>query len=178
MQAIVFDTETTGLIINPARKLDTQPEIVSIAAQNVNLDNGTIGTLYYKLFKPTRPIPQDVTKIHGITNEYVKDMESIERELPFLMPILRSGELVIGQNVRFDMDMVELECKRYNTPPPRWGRVLDLVENSIFLKGYRLSLTNLYLELFGKTFEGAHRADTDVNITCLCAIEMYKRGWL
>ena len=178
MIATIFDTETTGLIINPARKLDVQPEIVSLAVLKVNLGEATMTDLYYKLFKPQRPIPQEVTKIHGISNEYVKDMPSIEQELPFIIPMLRSGDMILGQNVRFDMDMIELECRRYNTPPPRWPRALDLVENSIYLKGFRLSLTNLHIELFGKEFEGAHRADTDVTITAKCAIEMFKRGWL
>ena len=144
----------------------------------MDLDNGTIGTLYYKLFKPSRPIPQDVTKIHRITNDDVKNLPSIEGELPYLLHLMEGSGLVIGQNVRFDMDMLELEFKRYNSPIPRWPKALDLVENSIYLKGFRLSLTNLHVELFGKEFEGAHKADTDVNITCLCAIEMYKRGLL
>jgi len=178
MKAIVFDTETTGLIINPARKLDVQPEIVSIAIIEVDLDIPRMEDLYYKLFKPSRQIPQDVTKIHGITNESVKDMPSILMELSSILPKLISGDLMIGQNVRFDMDMVELECKRYNYQIPKWPRILDLVDNSIFLKGYRLSLTNLHIELFGKEFEGAHKADTDVQITAKCAIEMRKRGWL
>jgi DNA polymerase-3 subunit epsilon len=178
MKAIIFDTETTGLIINPARKLDTQPEIVSIAVLSVELDIPRMEDLYYKMFRPSRPIAADAIKVHGITNEYVKDMPSIEMELPFLIPKLRSGDLIIGQNVRFDMDMVEFECRRYNTPPPKWPRALDLVENSIFLKGFRLSLSNLHMELFGMQFEGAHKADTDVQITAKCAIEMRKRGWL
>ena len=178
MQAVIFDTETTGLINNPARKLDAQPEIVSLAALQVELDEAKIGSLYYKLFRPSRPIPDEAIKVHGITNEYVRDMKSIESELPFIVPLLKSGKLIIGQNVRFDMDMVELECRRYNYPHPRWPLAFDLVENSIFLKGFRLSLTNLHVELFGKEFSGAHKADTDVQITAKCAIEMRRRGWL
>jgi DNA polymerase III epsilon subunit-like protein len=178
MIAVIFDTETTGLIINPARKLDAQPEIVSIAIQKVDLDEAKMEDLYYRLYKPTRPIPPEITKIHGITNDIVKDADSIGIKLELIVPKLCDSELLIGQNVRFDMDMVELECRRYNYPIPKWPRTLDLVDNSIFLKGYRLSLTNLHIELFGKEFEGAHRADTDVQITARCAIEMRKRGWL
>jgi DNA polymerase III epsilon subunit-like protein len=178
MIAVIFDTETTGLIENPARKLDAQPEIVSLAIQSVDLDEGKIDDLYYRLYKPTRPIPSNVTKIHGITNDDVKEADLIQEKLPLIVPKLCSAELLIGQNVRFDMDMMELECRRYDYPLPKWPKVLDLVENSIFIKGFRLSLTNLHIELFGAAFEGAHRADTDVQITARCAIEMRKRGWL
>jgi DNA polymerase III epsilon subunit-like protein len=178
MIATVFDTETTGLIINPARNLSTQPEIISIAIQSVNLMTEELDELYFKIFKPVKSINQDITKITGFTNEYVKDMLSIELELPFIIPKLRTGNFIIGQNISFDIGMVEIECKRYNYPPPRWPKAIDLVENSIFLKGYRLSLTNLHQELFGISFSGAHRADVDMQITIKCAIEMFKRGWL
>jgi hypothetical protein len=75
------------------------------------------------------------------------------------------------------MAMVTLECDRLGKKI-KWPKTLDLVENSIFLKGYRLSLTNLHIELFGTDFAGAHAADTDVKMTIKCAIEMFKRGWL
>jgi DNA polymerase III epsilon subunit-like protein len=76
------------------------------------------------------------------------------------------------------MDMIELECRRYKYPPPRWPRILDLVQNTIHLKGYRLSLTNLHLELFGIAFESAHDAAVDCTATSKCAIELFKRGLL
>jgi DNA polymerase III epsilon subunit-like protein len=75
------------------------------------------------------------------------------------------------------MGMINLECKRYDKEI-KWPKTLDLVENSIFVKGYRLSLTNLHKELFGTDFAGAHDATVDVRITIKCAIEMFKRGWL
>ena len=178
MKATVFDTETTGLIINPARKLDAQPEIISIAIQSFESDTGEMQDLYYRVFKPTRPISEEITKITGFTNDYVKDFQSIELELPFLIPILRSSNLLIGQNLRFDMDMIELECRRYNTPPPRWPPTIDLVANTIHLKGYRLSLKNLHIELFGTAFEDSHRAGVDVAATVRCAVELFKRGLL
>jgi DNA polymerase III epsilon subunit-like protein len=90
---------------------------------------------------------------------------------------LEDSSLLIGQNVRYDMDMVELECRRYNKTI-KWPPILDLIQNTIHLKGYRLSLTNLHIELFGSEFEGAHQASVDVAITCKCAIELFKRGLL
>jgi len=177
MNVTVFDTETTGLIDNPARKLEKQPEIVSIAIQNINLATGELGGEYYQMFKPTRPIPQDVTKIHGITNEMVENSPSIELALSYIIGTLEMSQLIIGQNISFDKSMVELECKRYNRSI-KWPKTMDLVENSIFTKGYRLSLTNLHMELFGTNFDSAHRANVDVLITAKCATEMFRRGWL
>jgi hypothetical protein len=60
----------------------------------------------------------------------------------------------------------------------KWPQVLDLVANTIHIKGYRLSLKNLHMELFGKEFESSHTADADVRATIRCAIELFKRGLL
>jgi DNA polymerase III epsilon subunit-like protein len=178
MKVTVFDTETTGLIINPARKLDAQPEIVSIAILKIDLYEAKMEDMYYKLFKPSKSIPQHAFKIHGISDEDVKNCPRIYHHLTDeIIPLFEESNLIIGQNINFDMSMVDLECKRYSRPI-KWPKALDLVENSIFLQGYRLSLIDLHIELFGKEFEGAHKADTDVRITAKCAIEMYKRRWL
>jgi DNA polymerase-3 subunit alpha (Gram-positive type) len=177
MIATVFDTETTGLIENPARKLDSQPEIISIAIQNINLETGEIFDLYYREFKPQKPLTKNITEITKITNEQLADAPSIETNLPRIVEKLSGASLIIGQNIRFDMDMIELECKRYNLSI-KWPKIMDLVQNTIHLKGYRLSLTNLHLELFGTEFDSAHIASVDCAITSKCAIELFKRGLL
>jgi DNA polymerase III alpha subunit (gram-positive type) len=178
MIATVFDTETTGLIDNPARKLEKQPEIISFAAQTINLATGEyLPYTYNLLFKPTNPISSEITKITGISNDDVKDCQIIYHYINDIIPILEEAPLLIGQNIRFDMDMIELECKRWSRTI-KWPKTLDLIQHTIHLKGYRLSLTNLHLELFGMEFAGAHQANVDVAITCKCAIELYKRGLL
>jgi DNA polymerase III subunit alpha, Gram-positive type len=177
MLATVFDTETTGLIINPARKLDAQPEIISISIQSVDLATAEISESYYKLFKPTRIISEEITKITNITNDMVIELLGIKHYIREIATMLEDAPLLIGQNISFDMAMVSLECRRYGKII-RWPKTLDLVENTIHLKGYRLSLTNLHIELFGAPFDSAHRADVDVQITIKCAIELFKRGLL
>jgi DNA polymerase III epsilon subunit-like protein len=177
MIAIIFDTETTGLIENPARKLEKQPEIISFASQKINLATGEYFESYEKLFRPLNLISNEITKITGISNDLVEHEHTFDYYIDDVIQILEAAPLLIGQNLGFDMDMVELECRRYKRKII-WPRTMDIVQNTIHLKGYRLSLTNLHLELFGKAFEGAHKANVDVAITCKCAIELYKRGLL
>jgi DNA polymerase-3 subunit alpha len=177
MIATIFDTETTGLIINPARSLDSQPEIISLAAQEVNLATGEKLISYYQEFKPIKPVSEEITKITGFTNEHLSTRPSISMHLNEIVSFLESAKLIIGQNITFDKGMLDLECRRYG-PNIRWPKSLDLVENSIFIKGYRLSLTKLHMELFGKGFEDAHQSDVDVDATVRCAVEMFRRGWL
>jgi DNA polymerase III epsilon subunit-like protein len=178
MITVVFDTETTGLIINPARSLALQPEIISLAAQEFDLETGEQFSHYYGEFKTVKPVSEEITRITGLTNEHLSTCQSIEKELPIIINMLRSAPLLIGQNIRFDQDMVELECRRYKYPPITWPKTLDLVQNSIHLKGYRLNLTNLHIELFGTEFKDAHDARTDAMITAKCAVEMFRKGML
>lgn len=177
MIAVIFDTETTGLIENPARSLDKQPEIISIAIQKLNLQTGEFFEKHYFIFKPTKPVSELITKITGFTNEYLNNMPLITDYMEEIILVLESAPLIIGQNINFDMSMVNLECRRYHREI-KWPKSLDLIENTIHLKGYRLSLTNLHLELFGVTFPDAHQADVDVAMTAKCAIELFKRGML
>jgi DNA polymerase III epsilon subunit-like protein len=177
MIATIFDTETTGLIESPARKLEKQPEIISFSAQTVNLATGEFISNYDTFIKPKSSISAEITKITGITNEQVKDMPTMYYFIDDILLCLEGSELLIGQNIRFDMDMVELECKRLGKTI-KWPKHMDLIANTVHLKGYRLSLTNLHLELFGTAFEGAHQAHVDVAITCKCAIELFRRGML
>jgi ATP-dependent DNA helicase DinG len=177
MMVTVFDTETTGLIDNPARKLDKQPEIISFASVTLDLATDFRSDVYYRIFKPTKPVSEEITRITGFRNIDLEDCNPIFHYIDEMLNILEKAPLLIGQNISFDKGMIELECKRYSRSI-KWPKTMDLVENSIFTKGYRLSLTNLHMELFGHNFDSAHRADVDVLITAKCAIEMFRRGWL
>jgi DNA polymerase III epsilon subunit-like protein len=177
MIAICFDCETTGLILNPARKLDMQPEIISLAAQEFDTITGTKLKSYYGEFKPNKSISEEITKITGFTNDQLNTRSPIKESLNEIISFLEKTQLIIGQNINFDMSMLELECQRYNKMI-KWPRTLDLVENTIHLKGYRLSLTNLHIELFGKEFDDAHQAYADVEATYRCCIELFRKGLL
>lgn len=177
MLALVFDTETSGLIDNPARRLALQPEIISFASVTVSLSSGQIFDEYYKIFKPKKPVSKEIEKITGLTNTILMNAPSIEDHLNEIIIKLELGTTIVGQNIQFDKSMIEIECQRYGKTI-KWPPCLDLVQNAIYVKGYRLTLTDLHMELFGREFPDAHRANVDVAITAKCAVEMYKRGML
>jgi len=177
MQAIVFDTETSGLIDNPAKRISLQPEVISFASVLVDFDKKEIGAPFYKIFKPKKPIDSIITRITKFTNEYLNDMPPIEDSIDDILSILSGAPLIIGQNISFDQAMIDFECKRYGRTI-KWPKAIDLIANTIHIKGYRLSLTNLHMELFKEGFDSAHRADVDAYVTAKCAIEMFERGLL
>jgi DNA polymerase III epsilon subunit-like protein len=175
--ALVFDTETDGLITTLAAKQDRLPQILSLYYNVVNLETGTSMATESFLFKPSKPIPEDMTKIHGITNEMVKDAPAFVEKADFLFDAFMAMPLVIAHNAQFDTDMLRIEMQRCNREM-RFNRVLCTVEQTIWLEGYRLSLTNLYKLLFNRDFEEKHSASGDVTALSECCVELYKRGWL
>jgi DNA polymerase-3 subunit epsilon len=177
MIVCVFDTETDGLINTLAVRLERQPEILSLYTQMVDLDNGTLGDVGNYLFKPSKPIPEDMTKIHGITNEMVKDAPPFRKLAPLIKQELSRPEMCIAHHATFDRDMINIEMQRAGIVMD-WPRLICTVEQTIWLQSYRLSLTNLYKELFGLDFEEKHSASGDVTALTKCCIELRRREWL
>ena len=100
---IVLDIETTGL--SPDKD-----EIVRISA--IRVENEKEIDAFTSLVKPDNRIPQEVSKIIGITDDMVSDSPSIEEILPKLMKFIRHTVLV-GYNISFDLKFLNRASKRY-----------------------------------------------------------------
>lgn len=100
-QAAIIDLETMGL--SPA-----SDEIIEIGLLAFSFSNEdgilSVEHSYNELCDPGRPIPQEVTKITGITNEDVKGKEI---DWPHVLEIIHSSHLVICHNSRFDRNFLE-----------------------------------------------------------------------
>lgn len=92
---VVFDTETTGL--NP-----DGDSVIEIAG--IRVHQGTIqdGDMFHSLVNPVRPIPYDVQRIHGITDEEVAGANLFELVLPQFLSFVDDAVLV-AHNAEFDM---------------------------------------------------------------------------
>jgi len=88
---VYLDTETTGL--------DSSAEIVDIAIIN---SDGT--ELVNTLVRPTLPIPEQATNIHGIKNEDVTDAPTFADILPNL--IVYEDRLVVIYNQNYDLRLM------------------------------------------------------------------------
>lgn len=105
---VYLDTETTGL--------DNNSEIIEIAIID---EDGSI--LFQSLIKPVQPIPQSVTRIHGISNSMVKEA----KPWAILWQTIRGSlfSRMIGiYNVDFDIRMIQqshnlygLRMEKFNT---------------------------------------------------------------
>ncbi|MEZ5839728.1 MAG: DUF294 nucleotidyltransferase-like domain-containing protein [Hyphomicrobiales bacterium] len=103
IDAVVLDTETTGLDTNKAR-------LVQIGA--VRLRNGIIATdeTFDTLIDPGIPIPPATTAIHHIDDAMVVGAPTFPDVREKLREFIGSS-IVIGHSIGFDLAMLRRECK-------------------------------------------------------------------
>jgi len=102
LQPIYIDTETTGL--------DQNSEIIEISILD---DQEQI--IFESLVKPTRSIPRDVIRIHGITDPMVQDSPRWKEIWPDIERVLIDRTVGI-YNADFDIRMMQQSHARYWMP--------------------------------------------------------------
>lgn len=177
MRAFIFDTETSGLIDNHTLPLDKQPEIIEFYGADVDLKTGEILSEIEILIKPHKPISEEITNITGLENSDFEKCLPFSAHAPFIRKAIAESEAIIAHNLSFDMEMLKIECERLGGLSIKWPRrLICLVEQTVHLKGFRLSMMNLHEHLFNEKFADAHRAKPDTQALIRCAVELYKRG--
>ncbi|AVJ18298.1 MULTISPECIES: 3'-5' exonuclease [Serratia] len=98
---LILDTETTGL--------GDDAEIVEISiidcAGNVLVDT---------LVKPSKPIPVEATKIHGITNEMVASAHSWPFVFVHQVAHIIAGREIVIYNADYDIRLIKQSCEITN----------------------------------------------------------------
>ncbi|NCB49365.1 MAG: DNA polymerase III subunit epsilon [Alphaproteobacteria bacterium] len=134
MREIVFDTETTGL--NP----QAGDKIVEIGALEL-IDHLPTGRTYQVYLNPEMIIPEEVIKVHGITNEFVADKKTFKEEVDSFLDFIGTDSYLIAHNASFDMNFLNTELQNINKPPLSQERVIDtLVLARKRFPGSRVSL--------------------------------------
>lgn len=114
MPSIVLDTETTGLVASKSR-------ITEIAV--VRWEDGEV--LLRTYLDPQCPIPEEITKITGITDETVRGQPLFASIAQGLRVLIESAEAAIGYNPSFDRGMIDAEYERLGQPLPVWPILID-----------------------------------------------------
>lgn len=147
----VLDIETTGLSFRTEK-------ITELGA--VKYKNGEIVEQFECFVNPEKPIPEEVVNITHITDEMVKEAETIEQVLPKFLDFI--GEAVIvAHNADFDVGFIKYNAEQYgykleNTYIDTLRLAKDLFPD---YKKYKLGLI---AEKLGIKVEVAHRALDDV----------------
>jgi len=146
-----LDYETTG-------KRKATARIVSIGL--VIVEPGGAEREFSTLVNPTVPIPPGATRIHGVTDEMVKDAPRFD-EIAGRLAATLDGRDYAGYNIRYDLDVTVEEMRRA-------GRKWDY-ERARVIDGFRMlqvaeprSLEDVVRDLLGERMDGAHDALVDV----------------
>ena len=175
MIALIFDTETSGLIKNHSIRLERQSSIIEFYACLVDLATGELKSELDLLIRPPGVLEAKITKITGLTNEMLAGAPAFCDVAADIKKEIESAPVVVAHNLSFDREMVDLEFERLGENV-EWPRQICTVEQTLHIKGFRLSLGALHEELFGEKFVGAHRARVDVAALTRCCVELHRRG--
>lgn len=185
MLVTIFDTETTDLIANSARRADKQPRVIELFALTLQQTGSGPDVIFNEvdvwesLFHPGILIPEKITQITSITNEMVAGKPAFRELVPEIMSYFARAHRVVAHNVSYDCDMIDIELTRTGiTMPFQWPEKICTVEQTEWIKGHRMNLTSLHEHLFGEPFAGAHRAEPDVRATAKCYMELVRRDML
>ncbi len=150
-----IDLETTGVSLSSDR-------IVEVAIIKVMQDGSR--QVKRKLINPEMPIPAQVTEIHGITDEMVKDAPTFKQAGNELKQFIENCDIGGYNSNRFDIPMLMEEFLRA-------GMVVDISTRRmvdvqhIFYTMEPRTLTAAYKFFCGKELVDAHSAEADVNAT-------------
>ena len=161
---VVFDLETTGF----SPKNDS---IIEIGA--VKIKNGVIIDNFSEFVNPRRAIPYKITELTGITEDMVRDAQSIHDVLPRFIDFI-GDSVVVAHNASFDCSFIAKNCNDMGLEFS--PTVVDTVQVCRFLypelKSVKLNIVAKYL---GVKLESHHRAVDDAKATADILLECIKK---
>ena len=151
---VVFDLETTGFSA-------IKDKIIEIGA--VKVARGEIVDSFSTFVNPRRPIPFEITKLTGITDEMVMEYPDIETILPRFLEFIGDAVLV-AHNAGFDVGFIEQNC-RYQDIEPRFISVDTVALARVLLPTLSKYKLNVVAKALNISLENHHRAVDDAGAT-------------
>jgi len=152
---IFFDLETTGT--DPAKD-----RIVELAFVKLSPDGKR--DKFTKRINPGIPIPPEVTLIHGISDEDVKNCQTFKQIAHSLYDWMRGADLAGYNSSKFDLPLLAEEFLRVGINVDFTERHMVDVQQ-IFFKMEARTLSAAYNFYCDKQLENAHSAEADINAT-------------
>ena len=165
---VFFDLETTGVNVGTDR-------IVEISLLKLNPD-GSRASKTWRI-NPGIPIPAGATKVHGITDEDIKDAPKFSEAAGEIRTFLEHSDLA-GYNVlKFDLPLLAEEFSRIGFDFSVEEKAIVDVQN-IFHKMEQRTLSAAYKFYCDKDLTNAHTAEGDTEATyevLIAQLERYEK---
>ena len=169
MRQIFLDTETTGL------SAENGDRIIEIGCVELVARKLTGNNKHFYL-NPGRDSHEDALKVHGISNEFLKDKPKFQAVVDELLDYLRGAEIII-HNAPFDISFLNKELELIGQQPIRHcvGKVTDSLmmakemfpgkRNSLDALCDRLEVDNSGRTMHGALLDAELLADVYINLT-------------
>lgn len=119
MREIVLDTETTGFEPSEGHRM------IEIGCVEL-LNHVATGNTFHEYMNPERDIPEDATRVHGITNDQVADKPLFKDIAQRFLDFIGDAPLII-HNAAFDMKFINAELSYCGRPPLPMSQAIDTV---------------------------------------------------
>jgi DNA polymerase III subunit epsilon len=169
MRQIVLDTETTGL------SAETGDRIIEIGCVEL-VSRKLTGNNRHFYLNPERDSHEDALKVHGISNEFLRDKPKFAQVADELLDFLADAEIII-HNAAFDVAFLDKELELLGRPGVMSfvSRVTDTLamakemypgkRNSLDALCDRLGVDNSSRTLHGALLDAELLADVYINLT-------------
>jgi DNA polymerase-3 subunit epsilon len=169
MRQIVLDTETTGL------SAEGGDRIIELGCVELYARKLTGKNLHF-YFNPERDSHEDALKVHGISNEFLRDKPKFAQLVDEILDYLADAELII-HNAAFDVGFLNKELERVGKKPLKAyvSGVIDTLamakemfpgkRNSLDALCDRLEVDNSGRTLHGALLDAELLADVYINMT-------------
>jgi len=166
---IVLDTETTGL------SAENGDRIIELGCVEL-LSRKLTGNNLHLYLNPERDSHEDALKVHGISNEFLRDKPKFAEVVHDILEYLRGAELII-HNASFDVGFLNKELELTGLPPlaAHVDGVIDTLamakemfpgkRNSLDALCDRLEVDNSGRTLHGALLDAELLADVYINMT-------------
>ena len=151
---VVFDIETTGFSAQ-------NDQIIEIGA--VKVEKGQITDRFSAFVNPHTPIPFEIEKLTGITDDMVLHEPDITEVLPEFLEFCQ-GAVMVAHNADFDMSFIRKNCERQGLPCN--FTVVDTVSLArVLLPNLNRYKLDAVAKALGVSLENHHRAVDDAGCT-------------
>ena len=120
MTEIFLDTETTGLSFRDGHKI---VEIACIETENLI----ATGKVFHKLINPKRSMPAEAYKVHGFSEDFLKDKETFDQVAAEFLTFIKDKKIII-HNASFDLGFLDGELELIQKEKINKKLVIDSLE--------------------------------------------------
>ena len=120
MNEVFLDTETTGLSFRDGHK------IVEIACIETK-DLIPTGKVFHKLINPRRSVPNEAFKVHGFSEDFLKDKEAFDQVADEFLGFIKNKKIII-HNASFDIGFLDGELGAIQKEKINKKLVIDSLE--------------------------------------------------